>query len=54
MFKVFTYCKHLLSTTILLTTASSLKNSIVWDFSGDISIPKILAVFCNVKQPKLF
>jgi hypothetical protein len=50
--KFFACCKHLLCTEILRITGSCPKNAIVSDFSGDVSIPKFFAVFCNVNSPR--
>ena len=36
---------------ILDRTESCPKNAIVTEFSGDISIPKVFAMFCNVSTP---
>jgi hypothetical protein len=36
---------------ILHLTGSCPKNAIVSDFSGGISIPKFVAMFCNVNYP---
>lgn len=49
--RYFTCCKHLISTTMLHVTGSCPKNYIVTDISGDFSIPKYFAMFCNVNYP---
>jgi hypothetical protein len=41
----------LLSSMILQFTGSCPKNTIVSEFSGDISIPKCSAMFCNMNNP---
>jgi hypothetical protein len=49
--KLSTCCKPLLSITILYLTECYPQNAIVSDFSGDISISKCFALFCNANNP---
>jgi hypothetical protein len=49
--KFFSPCKHSLSTTISHLTGSYPKSSTVSDFSVDISIPNVFAMFYNVNNP---
>ena len=49
--KFFTCYKHLLSNTSLHLTESYPTNTTISKFSGDNSLPKSVAVLCNVNTP---
>ena len=51
IFIILTCCEHLFCSTILHLTVSCPKSAVVSDFSGDISIKKFCAIFCNVNTP---